>query len=143
MKNGFPIVLDPQALLVEIDDSLKPLVQSTVPTVEAWLNFEALKAGWYGDQSKVLNFTFRLVTTSAFERQMQSTGQLAWQISENRQTAHIHQSKTLNTLALLAFDDNGLSDFEATLKQIAFQVANQVAVVYGFVDIHSRGQTKS
>jgi hypothetical protein len=59
MSQGFPIIikLDPQ--LAAVNKTIKAMLSKT----EMWINFAALKNGWYSDPNCVLEFEFTLLST--------------------------------------------------------------------------------
>ena len=101
--------------------SLKPLLTQ----LEMWINFQALKADWFGDEASILSFEFTLVRT--IEEQVQDFKSENWVVKSGY--AYSYDCKSLKTTAFIAVADllEAGVGIEQGLKQRLVAVANSVA----------------
>jgi hypothetical protein len=62
METGLPITLTTEGLFEAGDKSSQFLISK----LEAWLNFKALGANWYSDESLVVNMNFTILPENQF-----------------------------------------------------------------------------
>jgi hypothetical protein len=107
--------------------SLKPLLNK----LEMWLNFQALKANWYGDEDHILIFDFTLVRTLDEKKQLMNTDN--WVIESG--FAYHYESSNLTTIAFIAIADLAQmkTGVEQAIKSRLTRVANAVAKQHGLV----------
>jgi len=86
------------------------LTTGMLEKLEAWANFETLKANWYGDEDKTLNCQFTLVTAQTFKHKFAEINLPDWQVN-------------LETGAALRFGD--LCDKQHIIINIEHQPAAQ------------------
>ncbi|WP_299793117.1 hypothetical protein [uncultured Shewanella sp.] len=121
--------------------SLKPLLTE----LEMWLNFQALKADWYGDEEFVLNFDFTLIRSLDEKmQQLEAAGAscntsngsaAAWNIEKGY--AYHYESSNLMTTAFIAVDDllEAGVGIEQGIKDRLTAVANSVASEHGLLGL--------
>ncbi|GIU14207.1 hypothetical protein [Shewanella sp. MBTL60-007] len=118
MQEQLPITISADS---GFSSSLKPLLVQ----LEMWLNFQALKADWYGDESCILAFDFTLVR-SLEEKALDSKNQ-SWIVEDGY--AYCYDSASLKTTAFIAVADlleSGVG-IEQAIKARLVAVANEVA----------------
>ena len=131
MNQGFPITIVADG---QFSDSLKPLLIQ----LEMWINFQALKAEWYGNEDFVLNFDFTLVKNLE-EKQQQLTAARegnaesaeSWVVESGY--AYHYESSRLTTIAFIAVDDltqDGVG-IEEAIKARLIAVTNAIASSVG------------
>lgn len=105
--------------------SLKPLLVE----LEMWLNFQALKADWYGDEACILAFDFTLVR-SLEERGLDSKNP-SWIVEDGY--AYCYDSTSLKTTAFIAVADllEAGVGIEQAIKARLVGVANGVGAEHG------------
>jgi len=105
--------------------ALKPLLNK----LEMWLNFQALKANWYGDEAHVLSFDFTIVKTLEEKTKIMETDN--WVIDQG--FAYHYESSNLNTIAFIAIADlvKMQTGVEQAVKSRLTRVANAVAKQHG------------
>lgn len=101
MANLFPLQLGASETIVAQSELMAPAINTT----EAWLNFQTMGIGWFGDESKSPRFRYRFVTLE--ELQLQCNDGLAWQ-HEVPDSAYITQNNGLNCLLLVALPEDVL-----------------------------------
>ncbi|MCK8044569.1 hypothetical protein MSG37_06710 [Shewanella sp. 1CM18E] len=133
MQQEFPITITADG---NFSKSLKPLLAE----LELWLNFQALKADWYGNEACILAFNFTLVrsldetlATSLQEAaySAERAGSLNSWVVEPGYAYYFEQSR-LTTTAFIAVDDlvkDGIG-IEQAIKARLLAVANAVAADY-------------
>ena len=104
--------------------SLKPLLVE----LEMWINFQALKADWYGDETCILAFDFTLVRS--LEEKGLAASDKKWKAEDGY--AYCYDSESLNTTAFIAVADlltpiKGGVGIEQAIKQRLVSVVNGVA----------------
>lgn len=126
--------------------SLKPLLTQ----LEMWINFQALKADWFGGEACILSFEFTLVRTieeqklqagAASEKGAEassSKGAAAasgkeWRVESGY--AYSYDCKSLKTTAFIAVADllEAGVGIEQGIKQRLLAVANSVANEHGLL----------
>lgn len=122
MQPGLPITIlaDDQ-----FSSSLTPLLNK----LEMWINFQALKADWYGNEHKTLTFDFTLIKTLNEKKADLITKH--WVVESG--FAYHHESSQLTTVAFIAVDDllqNGVG-IEQAIKSRLINVANTIASQHG------------
>ncbi|MCL1092874.1 hypothetical protein [Shewanella kaireitica] len=124
--------------------SLKPLLTQ----LEMWINFQALKADWFGDEACILSFEFTLVRTIEEQRLQagaasekgaeasSSKGAAAasgkeWRVEAGY--AYSYDSKSLKTTAFIAVADllEAGVGIEQGIKLRLVDVANSVGAEHG------------
>lgn len=134
MQQGLPITIAADG---QFSNSLKPLLTQ----LEMWINFQALKADWYGNEDYILSFDFTLVRT--LEEKIQhmtaaGAGSAESWIVESGYAYH-YESSRLTTIAFIAVDDlvQGGVGIEQAIKArliaVANAVANSVGSEHGFL----------
>ncbi|GIU46347.1 hypothetical protein TUM4438_21940 [Shewanella sairae] len=116
-------------------NSLKPLLLE----LEMWLNFQALKADWYGDEACILAFDFTLVR-SLEDKRLDSSEEGAaagkeWVTGEGY--AYCYDSASLNTTAFIAVADllEAGVGIEQAIKSRLVGVVNAVGKEHGLVSL--------
>lgn len=111
----------------KFSSSLKPLLNK----LEMWLNFQALKANWYGDEDLTLIFDFTLVRT--LEEKTKNMSADNWTIETG--FAYHYESSNLTTVAFIAIADlvQNKTGVEQSIKSRLTRVANAVAKQHGLV----------
>jgi len=112
-------------------DSLRPLLNK----LEMWINYQALKANWYGHEGAHLCFDFRLVRR--LDEKKQQFDDAPWIVSDGY--AYHYQATTFHTQAFIAVADivnNGVA-IEQSIKARLVSVANRIASQHGFKDLVS------
>ncbi len=117
MQQGFPITIVADG---RFSSSLKPLLAQ----LEMWINFQALKADWYGDEARVLKFDFTLVRS--LDEQAASFNSNNWVVEAGY--AYHYESSSLTTVAFIAVDDllQLGAGIEQAIKSRLISVANSV-----------------
>ncbi|QFU24182.1 hypothetical protein FM038_019855 [Shewanella eurypsychrophilus] len=122
LQQSLPITIgaDPR-----FSKSLKPLLRQ----LEMWINFQALKADWYGDDNFILSFDFTLVR-SLEEKQLTAD---SWVVETGY--AYHYESSNLTTIAFIAIDDlvRDGAGIEQEIKARLTAVANTIAVQHGLL----------
>lgn len=103
--------------------------------VEMWINFTALKNGWYADESLVLEVEFILLESKRLEEIISKHANQRWQIEDTQQFAIIHDKDNTHVDAYIAIEPTQSDYFEAKLKTTIITIANIVVKEYGFVEI--------
>ena len=124
MQQGLPITIAADG---QFSNSLKPLLTK----LEMWINFQALKADWYGNEDCTLSFDFTLVRT--LEAKTQHLTADNWTVESGY--AYHYDSSRLTTIAFIAVDDLGQScvGIEQAIKARLTGVANIIALQHGFL----------
>lgn len=110
--------------------SLKPLLTQ----LEMWINFQALKADWYGNEDCILSFDFTLVRSLEEKvQQLKEVSVESW-VVESGYTYH-YESSNLTTIAFIAVDDllEGGVGIEQGIKDRLISVANSVGSEHGLL----------
>lgn len=129
MHQGFPITIQFDSTL-NIPSPIAAIASKT----EMWINFAALKNGWYADESCVLSFEFILVNNARLEQIITKHSNAQWQTSPTHFT-YLHQKEKTQVEAYLAVNAKTTAQFESQLKQYISEVCNNVVVEYGFVGV--------
>ena len=109
--------------------SLKPLLTQ----LEMWINFQALKADWFGDEACILSFEFTLVRS--LEGKAMDSKNHNWITGEGY--TYCYDSESLKTTAFIAVADlleAGIG-IELGIKQRLVAVANSVASEHGLLGL--------
>ena len=127
LQQGLPITIVADG---QFSDSLKPLLTQ----LEMWINFQALKADWYGDEDFILSFDFTLVRS--LEEKIQQITEVSvesWVVESGY--AYHYESSCLTTIAFIAVDDlvQGGVGIEQAIKARLTSVANIIALKHGFL----------
>ncbi|MCG9739633.1 hypothetical protein L1D32_15830 [Shewanella insulae] len=145
MQQGFPITITADD---RFSSSLKPLLAQ----LEMWINFQALKADWYGNEEHVLTFDFTLVRSLAEKAEHLTSAQADTQEKnengEGRAAAALEKSwraelgyayqyddTSLTTTAFIAVDDlvQGGVGIEQGIKARLIAVVNSIAHQHGLI----------
>jgi len=123
MQPELPITIVPDG---QFSSSLKPLLRK----LEMWINFETLKANWYGNEDYILSFDFTLVRT--LEEKTQHMQADNWILEPGY--AYHYESSNLTTIAFIAVDDliKSGAGIEEKIKERLKNVANAIAVQHDF-----------
>lgn len=124
MQQGFPIT-------VRVDEKLSQVGPIT-STIEAWINFQALKSGWFADEACILSFDFVVVSPSLFTDRTAGLDTQNWTVETDSGLAFCHDRKQLKVEAFIALGPVG---FEEALKMKLVEVANRIVGDYGFSGI--------
>jgi len=137
LQQGLPITIAADS---RFSSSLKPLLTQ----LEMWINFQALKADWYGNEDFVLSFDFTLVrsldekvqqlkTAGASCNASNGSAAVAWTIEKGY--AYHYESCNQTTIAFIAVDDllEAGVGIEQGIKDRLTAVANSVGSEHGFL----------
>ena len=104
--------------------SLKPLLTK----LEMWLNFQALKANWYGDEDFILTFNFTIIRT--LEEKNQHLLDHNYTIKSGY--AFHYDDSTLTTTAFISVADLAKQkiNVDQTIKKRLTAVTNKIAEQY-------------
>lgn len=122
MQQGLPITIVADG---QFSNSLTPLLKK----LEMWINFQALKADWYGNADCTLLFDFSLIRTLEEKTQQLDTDN--WIVTTG--SAYHYDNSRLKTVAFIALDDllqNGVG-IEQSIKARLTTVANTIAKQHG------------
>lgn len=134
MQQQLPITITADS---RFSSSLKPLLTQ----LEMWINFQALKADWFGDEACILSFEFTLVRTieeqglnasAASEKGAVAASGKEWNVESGY--AYFYDSENLKTIAYIAVADlleAGVA-IEQGIKLRLVAVANNVGAEHGF-----------
>jgi len=128
MQPTLPITIGANS---NFSSSLKPLLHE----LEMWINFQALKADWYGNEDSTLCFDFSLIR-SLDEQAQQLTGE-GWHVTSGY--AYLYDAGRLKTTAFIAIADivkQGVG-IETAIKRRITSVANIIASQHGLVELPS------
>lgn len=130
MQQGFPIT-------IKFDSQISLDRKATVAAskVEMWVNFSALKSGWYADESCVLEVEFILLEQNRLNEMITKHGNEQWQIEDNQQFAIIHDKAKTHVDAYVAIETEQHEHFEVKLKASIATIANIIAKDYLFTEI--------
>lgn len=111
--------------------SLKPLLTQ----LEMWINFQALKADWFGDEACILSFEFTLVRTIEEQGLQTVASGKNWRVELGY--AYSYDCKSLKTNAFIAVADlvEAGVGIEQGIKQRLVDVANSVASEHGLLGL--------
>ncbi|MCJ8272502.1 MAG: hypothetical protein MJK04_24270, partial [Psychrosphaera sp.] len=83
MEQGLPITVRASQHLASQSKQVKPVLAN----VEAWINFQALSALWYGDETKVPEFDFMVVARADFAASTADFDEPGWIIEHDNAVA--------------------------------------------------------
>ncbi|NMP30243.1 hypothetical protein HII17_01605 [Thalassotalea sp. M1531] len=83
MSIKLPIVISAEQKVSELFD----LSTGMLEKLEAWANFETLKANWYGDEDIELKCQFTLVSADTFQQKFASLDMPEWKIDNENNAA--------------------------------------------------------
>ncbi|WP_448211917.1 hypothetical protein [Colwellia sp. MEBiC06753] len=63
------------------------LTSAMLEKLEAWANFETLKANWYHDETQSIRCQFTFVSSELFAKKFSQTSLADWQIDQEQQVA--------------------------------------------------------
>lgn len=111
----------------DFSSALRPLLHK----LEMWINFQALKADWYGDENHVLTFHYMFVKTLDDKKQDMAVDN--WVIEKG--FAYHYQNSNLTTNAFIEITDlvKNQTGVEQAIKSRITRVANAVAKKHGLV----------
>ncbi|QYK12198.1 hypothetical protein K0I63_15840 [Shewanella rhizosphaerae] len=126
MQQGFPITITADD---RFSSSLKPLLAK----LEMWINFQALKADWYGKEDHVLTFDFTLLRT--LDEKAEQLSSENWIVEPGY--AYHYENCRLMTIAFIAVDDlvERGTGIEQEIKSRLVAVANAVGLQHGFIKL--------
>ncbi len=132
MFDALPITLSVQAELAADMPAGKKLVEQ----LEAWLNFETLKANWFGNETNTLSCVFLLLSEQSFAKthqQIQPQLEL-WQVNDESGYMIKQAKNTKKVKAVLKLSDATLEAAKTTpaiidieLRQLLTKVLNAIA----------------
>jgi hypothetical protein len=127
MQQGLPITIVADG---KFSNSLKPLLTQ----LEMWINFQAVKADWYGNEDCILSFDFTLVRTLEEKTQLLTAESAESWIVESGYAYH-YESSRLTTIAFIAVDDllQGGVGIEQAIKDRLLSVANTIGLQHGLL----------
>ena len=96
-----------------------------------WINFQALKADWYGNEEHILSFDFTLVRTLDDKAELLTSEN--WVVEPSY--AYHYESSSLMTIAFIAVDDllERGTGIEQEIKSRLVAVANGVGRQHGLI----------
>ncbi|WP_440874570.1 hypothetical protein [Thalassotalea sp. PLHSN55] len=136
MLNDLPMTLSAESKLTDNLHHGKQLLEQ----LEAWLNFQALKANWFADENKSLTCTFVLLSQQSFQqtvsqiKSLDGQQQAQWTLADHNDFMVKQAPNSRSVKAVLAIseavlnsksDDNALLNSE--LKQTLVAVVNTIA----------------
>lgn len=124
MQAALPITIGADE---KFSDSLKPLLHK----LEMWINFQALKSNWYGNEDCTLCFEFTLIRALAEKTPLLSHDD--WIIESGY--AYYYDPSTLKTTAFIAVADlvqAGVA-IEQAIKNRLTTITNKIALQH---DLH-------
>ncbi len=109
--------------------SLKPLLTQ----LEMWINFQALKADWFGDEACILSFEFTLVRN--LEDKALDSKNRDWTTGEGY--TYCYDCESLKTTAFIAVADllEAGVGIELGIKGRLLAVANSVGAEHGLLGL--------
>lgn len=124
MQEALPITITADE---NFSSALRPLLHK----LEMWINFQALKANWYGDEDLTLVFNFTLVRT--LEEKSKEMAEKDWLVETG--FAYHYEKDTFTTSAFIAIADlvKNKTGVEQAIKSRLTRVANAVAKKHGLV----------
>ncbi|PKG55942.1 hypothetical protein [Shewanella sp. GutDb-MelDb] len=130
MQQELPITIVAEG---KFSNSLKPLLTQ----LELWINFQAVKADWYGNEDCILSFDFTLVRTleekTPLLTAVSAEGGEGWIVESGY--AYHYDSSSLKTIAFIAVNDliqNG-TGIEQAIKDRLTSVANVIGLQHGLL----------
>jgi hypothetical protein len=123
MEQGFPITVRASKHLASQSKQVEPVLGN----IEAWINFQALKAQWYEDEAKVPEFDFIVVANSDFSVSTGDFNEPDWVIEHDNDLA-IRQDGQFHTKVVIGVGRAGFAD---AVKMRLVEVANRVVEGYG------------
>jgi hypothetical protein len=130
MQQELPITIVAEG---KFSNSLKPLLTQ----LELWINFQAVKADWYGNEDCILSFDFTLVRTleekTPLLTAVSAEGAEGWIVEPGY--AYHYDSSSLKTIAFIAVNDliqNG-TGIEQAIKDRLTSVANVIGLQHGLL----------
>lgn len=127
--------MTPETLPIKViaDQTFSSALSPLLNKLEMWINFQALKAGWYGNETCILSFHFTLVRALTDDLQFISKEMKTkinkedWIFDNN--TAYCYQPKNLTTNAYIAVADliKTKTNIESEIKNRLIQVINIIA----------------
>ena len=115
------------------DQSFSSALTPLLNKLEMWINFQALKANWYGDNACILSFHFTLVRSLTedlpfINNEVSLEANKEHCIIDNN-VAYCYQQKNLTTTAYIAVTDliKTKTNIESEIKKRLIQVTNSIA----------------
>lgn len=126
MQQGFPIT-------ITADDRFSSTLKPLLAQLEMWINFQALKADWYGNEEHILSFDFTLVR--ALDDRAELLASNNWIVEPGY--AYHYESSRLTTIAFIAVDDllERGTGIEQAIKSRLVAVANAVGQRHGLLEM--------
>lgn len=121
---------------VVADQTFSSALSPLLNKLEMWINFQALKADWYGNEACILSFHFTLVRVLTddlliVDQEKNTTIRKEdWIIDNN--VAFYFQENNLTTIAYIAVADliKTKTNIESEIKKRLIQVTNTIAKQY-------------
>jgi hypothetical protein len=126
-EQDFPITVRASQHLASQSKQVEPVLGN----IEAWINFQALGALWYEDESKVPEFDFIVVAKADFAASTADFTEPGWIIEHDNAVA-ILQDSQFHTKAVIGVGRSGFAD---SVKMQLVAVANRVVKAYGLQGI--------
>ncbi|WP_143870591.1 hypothetical protein [Catenovulum sediminis] len=106
--------------------------------LEAWINFEALKVGWFADESQIISLQCKIIPLDAFSQQLknQQSNMRVCSIDDAQQLA-LFYCKTQQCYFAYIAHNTSVSITQGKLKFKLHWVANQLAQVVGLSRLNS------
>ncbi len=127
MEQGFPITVRASQYLASQSKQVEPVLAN----IEAWINFQALKAQWYCDEAKVPEFDFIVVANTDFAASTADFTEPGWIIEHDNALAML-QDGQFHTQVVIGVGRTGFAD---AVKMSLVEVANRVVKGYGLQGI--------
>lgn len=131
MSKELPIVVSAENQLMQ--EML--LDKQALLKLEAWLNFETLKANWYGNEARLIDLNITLITANKFHSLFKETIEL-WQIDTTNLFAiqFGDSSKTnIKNKVIIGLEENfvvnvdNYVNFEKKVQPLMTNIVNKIA----------------
>ena len=126
MDHNLPITVTSKGLFEAGDKSSEFLMTK----LEAWLNFKALQANWYGDEDLVLTINVSIMPEKLFlDNQVDRS--LKWQsLSSNTTTALFNHNESITSFTcFLMLSNDELNETMAKPQKVEDMLQNKLATV--------------
>ncbi|WDE02831.1 hypothetical protein SG34_015405 [Thalassomonas viridans] len=128
MNEQLPITIGPSEAL----NAQLPGLTATVNKLEAQLNFQALTAGWYGDEENILQTRLSLVTSGEFSA-MQQQKQAGERYDFADDVLSYHRSESRQVCCIVALTDNELALFSQRKGLVAAYLRTKLHKVLNLI----------
>jgi hypothetical protein len=134
MQQGFPLVVNVD---MSLSGALKGL-PSVAAKIQAWINFAALKAAWYADETCVVEIEFTLMDEPTFSEKTTNLSPSKWTVEPTKGFALTHDKSTFKAQVLLGFSSKETQNctassaaLEPLLQSKLTHTANLIGRDYG------------